>query len=288
MKGFFKHISILILMLSIGVVILNNLYDNVFLNTSPRGKLQLAIKQEQEHIDYLFLGNSRVENYIDCSIIEAASGKICKNYAMSGSSYQDAYVLLKLLKRSGLTYDNLFIQLDPSLKNEAMTESFRASLVPFVNSYEIQIDHVALNLSPAEDHLPFYKYAKYDYLYGVRACFAQLYKNTSEYVELGYVPQYHTGNSNFGMLEDFALKNRFTELIKEEAVNDKAKIHFFTSPYCPDMDNTVVFNKLTSFYPGYINYSSFYKESHYFANCTHMNDKGAQVFTKQIIKDFNL
>lgn len=287
MSRFSKYILWMLLILGIIVLAADQIYDYIFLNTSPRDKVQLAIKQKQGHVDYLFLGNSRVENYIDCSIIEKTTGKTCENFGMSGTSYQDSYVLLNLLKENGLTYSHLFIQLDATVKNETMTRSFKASLVPFIDS-NIQVKDVKLKLSWSEKNIPFYKYAKYDYLYGMRACFAQLYKNKSDDVNLGFIPQYEIGDNYASQIVLSGLKNKYVKYLKENAIQDQASIHFYTSPYCAKMKNTIAFNKFKEDYKDYINYASFYKNEDYFANCTHMNFQGAQIFTRQLIKDFNL
>ena len=288
MGKFFKHIMVLVLMLSSMAILLDQVYDYIFFNTSARDKVQLAIKQKQGFVDYIFIGNSRVENYIDCSLIENLTGKTCENYALSGGSYQDAFVLLHLLKKNGLTYGNLFIQLDTSLKNEEMTTAFKASLIPFIESYDVNIENVNLSLTWSQRNVPFYRYAQYDYLYGARACAAQLYKDQDDEVELGYLPKYNTGTAKSKPLSNLTLQNRFVELLRKQALQDQAQVYFYTSPYCSEMKNRDIFNELNSLYPGYINYASYYQNPQYFANCTHMNHEGAQVFTKQIIEDFNL
>lgn len=288
MKRFLIHISVILVLLIALSYVLDKSYNFIFINTSARDKTQLALKQDQGYVDFVFLGSSRVENYIDCNLIEVITGKTCVNYAISGGSHQDAFVLFKLLKKRGLTYSHLFLQLDPNIKNMEMTTAFKASMIPLMEHYEIQFDNVDLSLTWEERHLPFYKYAEYDYLYGIRACFAQLYKNKNDDVELGYLPKYYIGNANAGAIQTINTYNKYIELLKEEVVDDNAQVHFFTSPYCPDMTNTSIFNQLSSFYPGYINYASTYNNPAYFANCNHMNHNGAQVFTKQIIKDFNL
>lgn len=288
MGGFLKHVLFIITLILVGALVLHCTYDFIFTNTSARDKTQLALKQKQPYVDYVFLGSSRVENYIDCETIEAITGKSCRNYALSGGSYQDAYVLLKLLKKQGLTYGHLFIQLDTGMKNEQMTTAFKASLIPLIDHYEIKIENVDLSLSWSERYVPFYKYAEYDYLYGIRACFAQLYKNQEDNVKLGYHSKNYVGNTNASTISDLVFSNKFIELTQEEAKKDNAKIHFYTSPYCVDMKNTELFNQFKLYYPGYINYANFYLEPAYFANCTHMNHQGAQIFTRQIVKDFNL
>jgi hypothetical protein len=288
MGKFLKHIIGLILMLSSMAILLDRVYDYIYFSTSARDKVQLALKQEQGHVDYIFIGNSRVENYIDCSLIKDLTGKTCENYALSGGSYKDAFVLLNLLKKNGLTYGNLFIQLDTSLKNEEMSKSFKASLIPFVESYKVEIENVDFSLTWSQRNLPFYRYAQYDYLYGVRALAEQIFKDQDDEVVLGYLPKYYTGTAYSGSLSSLTLQNRFVELLRKQALQDHAKVYFFTSPYCSEMKNLDVFNELDSLYPEYVNYASFYQNPQYFANCTHMSHEGAQVFTKQIIKDFNL
>lgn len=288
MKKLVKHIFFIFLIICIGAFCLDNIYDQIFMKTSPRDKVQLAIKQNQDHVNYLFLGNSRVENFIDCELIEEMTGKSCSNYAFSGGSYEDAFVLLKLLKKRHLTYDHIFLQLDASIKGGKMTQSFKASLVPFVKYYDINLENVDLNLTWEEKYIPFYRYAEYDYLYGFRSCVAQLYKNQDEDIELGYKPKFETGKAYSSTINNLPLKNKFVEFIKQEVKKDKAQIHFFTSPYCAEMENTEAFNQYNFIYSDYVNYSSFYSDPAYFANCTHMNHTGAQIFTVQIINDFNL
>jgi hypothetical protein len=288
MINFCKHILLILLVIFLSAYALEDIYDYTFINTSARDKTQLALKQNQGHVNYLFLGNSRVENYIDCTVIKEVTGKSCKNFALSGGSYKDAFVLLYLLKKQGLTFDHLFLQLDTALNSETMSESFKSSLVPFIEVYQINMEEVDLDLTWSQRNLPFYKYAQYDYLYGVRSCAAQLYKNTDKEIQMGYVPRYKEGTAFAKNISSIQFKNRFVDLLQKQAIKDKAEVHFFTSPYCVEMRNTVIFDQLFNYYPDYINYSSFYSQPEYFVNCTHMNDSGAQVFTRQLVTDFNL
>ncbi|WP_194852186.1 hypothetical protein [Nonlabens antarcticus] len=288
MKKFIIHILIVGVVLVTIASVLDYSYDYIFLNTSSRDKVQLALKQKHDYVDYLFLGSSRVENHVDCDLIQSLTGKSCVNYGISGGSYEDSLVLLHLLKQKGLTYGHLFIQLDNSIEDGGMTKNFKASLIPFIAPYELKIEGINISLSWSQKNIPFYRYAQYDYLYGIRSCAAQILKNQDEIKQFGYKPQYGIGSHFSGLIKKTPIKNKYIEFIKKEAIRDNAQIHFFTSPYCPSMKNTGTYNRFKSYYPGYINYASYYSNPTYFANCSHMNNNGAQVFTKQIVKDFNL
>jgi hypothetical protein len=63
-------------------------------------------------------------------------------------------------------------------------------------------------------------------------------------------------------------------------------IEFFTAPYCKEVKNRAFMDKVQLKLPGLHNYIDLFDDKdEYFFNCGHLNEAGAEVFTKTLVDD---
>ncbi len=63
-------------------------------------------------------------------------------------------------------------------------------------------------------------------------------------------------------------------------------LEFFTSPYCKEIKNRDFMDKVQLKLRGLHNYFDLFDDKdEYFFNCGHLNEAGAEVFTKTLVKD---
>lgn len=82
------------------------------------------------------------------------------------------------------------------------------------------------------------------------------------------------------------LRNQSYENIKKICNEKGITLITVTTPICQNIDNKEYFNEVIKIYPEIKRYDSLIKEDMYYSSCGHMNNKGAELFTKKIIQDF--
>ncbi|GAA4942949.1 hypothetical protein GCM10023314_15010 [Algibacter agarivorans] len=289
MKQFLIYISKVIGILIILMYGLDTLYSYVFKNGIPRNKIQKILQTKNVHYDIVFLGSSRTENHIDCALVEQLTGKSCVNFGLSGGSIGDMLILLTLADSNGVTFDDVFLQVDYNYNSKGLSNNFKASLIPFIKNTDIKKELKKDKQNFYYSSIPFYRYMKYDKVVGFReSLLAFLGKKPKINLEVGFNPKVGVGLTKSGQLPTiYNDKNEeiqsLISLMKEKRVNLK----FFIAPYCMEMENRNRFGVLKSRLTNIFNYSSVfdYKEE-YFFNCGHLNIDGAREFTKILIKDF--
>lgn len=271
------------------MVLLDHTYTAAFQNEIPRNKVQLAATLENTHIDYIFLGSSRVENHIDCDLITKITGKSCLNLGLQGSRINDAKALVLLLESNNITYEKLLMQVDYIYNFNNYSPSLISGIVPFVTKRsfprELKED---LNL-PISYNIPFVRFAYNDKLSGLREVLMQFVgKKPSIDLSNGYNPLEGVGQKVSGEFPNqiAATNSGLDELL---AINNN-RIILFTAPYCKNTGNREDFMEvLIKRYPNLKNFSAIFdEEEQYYSNCGHLNKEGAAKFTEILTKDILL
>ncbi len=288
MFNFFKYLVIIIAFTVFAMYVLDNFYTYVYYNGDARNKLQYVTKLGDKKIDYIFIGSSRVENHIDCDLIQQITGKSCLNLGKQGAKLGDGLLMILLLNNYDVKYSKIFYQLDYTSNYYGLEKSTRAQAYPLVKKSGNKELKGILNLSRLYN-IPFYGYAKQDKVIGIRELTATLINRKSN-VKLanGFVPRYGNSQRTFGELPDF-ISQPNEELI-EMKKNTENKLVLFTAPYCSKDTNRKDFMKsLNKHYPESLNLmDAFDEKTHFFADCGHLNAEGAAAFTKLLIKKLNL
>ena len=296
MRKFLFYILALIGTSVILLATLDAVYTYVFSHGTPRNKIAHILSIEKQHIDYIFIGSSRVDNTIDAKVIEKETGKKAINLGVQGGKIDDFYLMLQLLKKQEITAETIFIQIDYIYNIEGNSEALKSSLMPYIH------DEIVSNFIKTRDpeylalkYLPFYRYLIYDYKIGFREFFNTA-TGQAGWIDLenGYFPLYGSSGKDLqGSLPDHIRnKNDKIRQINSFARANNLNVVYFMAPFCPDMQNLDFASKLQEKLPNFINFSRPSSlQNEVFYDCAHLNDKGAkefsQIFAEKIKEHIN-
>lgn len=292
MKKFIRDIGILFLSTIIVLFVLDWLYTYTYKNGIPRNKIAYILSIKNEQIDYIFLGSSRVDNMIDPSIITSITGKKALNLGIQGAKPDDYLLMLKLIELQNIKTDTIFIQMDYvyNFGKNSPSEIVMSSLMPYLDIPEIASNVKERNPDYAAlRHVPFYRYLVYDYKLGFREFFnTNTGRKPKVDLDNGYNAKYGTVSKKLRGTLPSKIKesNETVEKIHTFAQENKLKIVYFMSPFCPETKNSDFSEKLKKRIPDLIDYSRIFNDhENYFFNCSHLNDTGAKEFSKRFAQD---
>lgn len=286
MKRFLKYLLTMLAGFYMLLYILDRIYTYVYQNSLPRNKISYLIAQESQHIDYIFIGSSRVDNTINSTIIEKETGKQALNLGIQAAKPSDYYLILKLLEELDISSDYIFIQIDHVFNLDTNSEILNSYLMPYNNYNTIQ-DHLKNKMNDYWfiQNIPFYRYLKYDYLIGFREFFSTAIKKPVK-IDLsdGFFPKpgYSGAPLKMRLSNVIANNNKYIDSINVFAQNNNQKIIFFTSPYCPDTENIDFIDKLGEKLKVFWDFSRDFESEEYFYDCLHLNENGAIIFSEKI------
>ena len=169
MQRFAKYILLIFSGLLLIMFVLDKAYTYTYKNSLPRNKISYLISQKSEHIDFIFIGSSRVDNTINTEVIEKHLGGKSLNLGIQASKPSDYLLIVKLLQELQISSDYIFIQLDHSFNLDTNSDILNSFLVPYMEYTSIQ-RHLKSTLNDYwyVKNIPFYRYLKYDYQLGFR------------------------------------------------------------------------------------------------------------------------
>ncbi len=293
MRRFVQYMSIIIAITLALLFAFDALYTYAFTSGVPRSKLQHILQQKNKTYDYLFLGSSRTEFHIDCDLIEELTGKSCINYGISGTTFKDSYSMLQLMGAQGIKFKNVFVQVDYMYNDTDYSSYFRARLLAHQQEPIVRDVLKEYDIIFADTYIPFYRYIMNDQVIGFREVFNLLRGARSKTnFENGYIPKFGTHDYSIESLPNSIIEsnpsiNAMTEYFEEHNVRS----FFFIAPLCNStVDRDLYVELLKTKIPDFHDYVSLYDgkgEGLYF-DCGHLNDKGAQDFTRVLTNDLIL
>ena len=294
MLRFIKYILLIFFGILLILYLLDSIYSYVYSNSNPRNKISYLISQRSEHINYIFIGSSRVDNTINTDIIEKATGKSALNLGIQASKPSDYLLILKLLEDLEITSDYVFIQMDHSFNLDNNSNILNSYLVPY-NNYKSIEEHLNATMDDywSVKFIPFYKFLKYDYQIGFREFFSSVIgKEIKIELSNGFHPKrgYSGVPLKARLSEKIANRNKFVDSIFSYQKRKNMNIIYFTAPYCPGTSNIDFITKLTEKFEIFWNFSQEINSEDYFYDCLHLNENGANLFSKKItikIKNLN-
>lgn len=291
MKRFALYLLSITAFLIAFLYFLNILYTYTFNNGVARSKIQYILQQKNVSYDYVFFGSSRSECHIDCALVEELTGKSCLNLGISGSTLQDALVLIELMNAQDIEIKNAFVQVDYMYNTTGFSSNFKARLLPFSNDVKINKFLVGDDKSLANEYLPFYRYLKNDHVIGFREVFNLLIgKKALVDFDNGFRPI--LGNSvlrNQSLPETIITTNPSIEAMELIFKEKEMNFYFFVAPICSSVVHNGYINKLKTKIPNLHNYRSVYDgRQALFFDCGHLNARGAQEFTRLLTNDLIL
>ncbi|MFD1614966.1 hypothetical protein [Gelatiniphilus marinus] len=288
MKEFLGYIFKILIIAFVVMYVFDKVYSYTFQNGAPRNKIQKILQLKNQHYDYAFLGSSRTENHIDCELVEKLTGKSCINLAISGGTIGDMLILMTIAESKGITFNEVFLQVDYSYNGSGISNNFRASLVPYINHKVVKQQLIENGESVFYNYIPFYRYLKYDKVVGFREFFSVLFnKKPKTDLNVGFAPKTGQGLAVSGKLPDkFKAENDELTALFRLMEKRNTKMVCFIAPYCKNIENRAFMRTLKSRVPDLKDYISVFDDNpEFFFNCGHLNIEGARAFTKIITED---
>lgn len=286
MSSFIKYLSVILVILTILLFLMEGIYTASFQKGFSRNKIQYVIQLSDKHIDYIFLGSSRVENHIDCELVTRLTGKSCINLGLQGSKTIDSAALLQILVDNGVTYEKVLFQLDYAVNFDSYSPAFKSYIAPFIKNKNIDENLIGQLDLPNSFKMPFIRYANNDKIVGVREVLLQLYGKPGRIdFSNGFEGLEGTGKNIKGRLPQRIKPNNKGVIWMKKL--EPHKMVFYTSPYCSAATNRKeMILSLQSNYPSVISYIDIFDDKEiYFVDCGHLNKHGASSFTEILTKD---
>ncbi|MDN3666500.1 hypothetical protein ACFFU1_13355 [Algibacter miyuki] len=283
MARFIKY-TLVVVLLVIGVLFtMDTAYVLIYKKSQSRNKLQYILKTKQEHFDVVFLGSSRVANHIDTKLFDSLSGKKTINLGIMGGQLNDNLLQLKLLLVTN-TISSVYLQLDDNFERTAPTVMGTAAAMPFIRN-DIIHEHAKKYFNNFNKlyYIPFYRYGINDAKIGFRELFFSLLQKKPRIdPSVGFNPKFGSILKNKGSLpSSISIGNAVLDEIKTICKSQNIELTLFIAPYAESVKNRSYIWELKRKNPELLDFSAGYPDS-LFYNFSHLNNKGAQIFTKNL------
>lgn len=273
------------------MAILDFIYTKVYEKSQPRTKFQFLKSLENKKADYVFLGSSRVENGIAPYVIERNTGKVAINLGFQDSKFTDIFTVLQLLKTYNITFEKVFIQADFIFNTDGNSKFLEYQMIPFIQENTVIQKHLSAHPDYwAIKHIPFYRYCIYDSKLGFREFYANLIgKQTKIVKQKGFSPLYGSSFVKPEVLPTFLNdRNVIYDSIRKYCDNNKIEVIFYCAPFNKYTKNLDYIQKLKTKIPDLKDYSESINDDNLFRDNSHLNQRGAEFFTKILLKDLEL
>lgn len=287
MRKFLVHIGAFAFAALVLLWVLDLAYTTVYKTSTPRTKFQLLRSVAGKEFDYLFLGSSRVDNFIIPRQIERQTGRSSINLGFQSSRPVDIYHMQRILSAYEIRAPKTFVQLDYYYNSTDRSRMMEFEMMPFIR----ENDAVRNNYAYRDDfkmlyYAPFLRYCLFDHKIGFREIVQNMLgRKTSLAKNMGYNPltrtMAHVNESCPLVIVDH---QPMIDSIRTEAVRQNSELTFFASPLHPDVRNRNFVKALSKKVGGLSDYTDFLTDPTDFANATHVNDKGARKLTSHFIE----
>jgi|SRR6218665_335272 len=287
MRKFLIYISSVFLAVAVLMVACDFGYTLTYQKAKPRNKFEYILQMKPQKINYVFLGSSRTENHIVTSEVKVLTGESAINLGMAGAVFEDNLLQLKLLLDRKVKIEKLFLQVDYLYDHPGVSNIGNSMALPFIHNQVVK-SHLESQMPNfnALYYIPFYRYLVTDFAIGFREFFFTMVGKKSKIdISDGFVPK--NGSEpfqTFSFPKQIAAENKTITAFKNICKANKIELVLFCAPFCSKTENTAYIRKLKLNLPELHDYSTAVPDS-LFYNCGHLNEKGAQFFTKKLIQD---
>lgn len=243
-------------------------------------------EMDGEAVDYILLGSSRMNNHIDPTQIKRETGKDGFNLGVNAFSIFESYLMLKeFLKKN--TTKMVIVQVDSRYRHTVPDWRGEKPWLPFI--YE---PYVYEEFEPygteykLYKHIPFYRYLKFESRIGYRDVITSALGKGHEYENLkGYDPRTQilkkevVYNPDKPITKENINSSKMIELCKAYNI----KLIFVTAPAYKFRGDL---SPLHDYLPNYHDFKDSIRQRELFSDQIHLNAKGAELFTGQIIDAF--
>jgi len=273
---------------------LDFLYTTVYENAVPRNKMQhILALNSNDTLDYVFLGNSRVENSIKISTIEKQTGKSALNLGTQGATLVDLHLFLQLLVDKKIDIGKIYVQVDNTFNMNQSSDLVNYQAMPYIKSNAIIKDYIKRSDANyyKNYYIPFYRYATKDYKLGLREFVASSF-NYKAQIDLrdGFRPLSGTLKpmNRTVLPEAIYIRNLDFEKIDAICKAHKIDVTYYCAPYCDNVENAEYTTQLKLKIKNFKDFSKAVPSNEMFTNCSHLNETGANYFTELLIKELDL
>ena len=289
MKRFLKQTILFLVILFAASLLLDVIYTVIISHSAERNKIENVIHTTNKKYDVVIMGTSRANNHFVTELFEK-EGLRAFNYGISGAHLFETSLLLKLMVANKYEIKNLVLEADLSICNEKRDEGTTARFMPYIHCNEIIKKHYENEADFYQIYyLPFYRYIKFDNKIGFREVYDVTAKKTTNTLHnKGYYPliTHKKGNMKNDISSLKVIRNKYYEEIKQICKDNNIKLTVVMTPMCANTKGLNYFNKVQQLYPEIHNFENVVTDDKYFASCGHLNDEGARIYTKRIIKEF--
>ena len=291
MIKFLKNIILILIAIIAILFVLDIIYTKVYTVSQPRNKAQYILSLDEKiNLDYVFLGSSRVENFIMPSIIKEETNKETINLGTQGAKLDDVNIFLRLLIDKQVNIERLFVQVDYIYNIETNSDIVRSQILPFIKSNTTINNYLKRTDSNYNKnyYIPFYRYATNDYRIGFREFFVSLINKKSNIdFNDGFVPLYDSikiRERHKAILPKRIIESNSSLLeIDSLCTANNINVTYFCAPFCSGLITNNYLSKLNEKIPDFKDFSTVIKQDKLFQNCSHLNKNGAEAFTRHLI-----
>jgi hypothetical protein len=289
MKHFVLFIAKIIVILLLIAYALEGIYTYVYSKSKNRNKIENIVNSGTKQFDVIMLGSSRANNHFDAQLF-VDKGINAYNYGMSGATLEESLLVLKLMMDKKYVIKTIILEVDLNIRAETFSKGTRARFMPYLTT-NATVYHYYKAVLPKFDYLyyvPFYRYVENDSELGLREMlFAASNKKSDNILNLGFSPLHGTRvNMAYDLSEFKPHKNRYYEKIKQICKDNEINLISLSTPICSTAKGLDYFDKIKVVYPEVYNYANAVTDDKYFSSCGHLNEEGAQIFTRIVLKDF--
>lgn len=264
-------------------------YTRILTHAPANDKITLIKRSSGRKFNYVFVGSSRVNNCIIPSIIEKETGKTSLNLGVESARPHDILTLVKLLVASNVKCDSVFVQADYGFNHLESSTFLEFQAMPYLRQDSILSNHMSyLPDAWALKHIPFYRYAVYERKIGLHSTFAALRRKSPSNLEKTSGCMLLRGQQlldEYTMPKTISVQNRYCEELEKFAKIHNLHLVYFTSPFMLSVKTKDFMSKLKKKIPGLHDYSRAIASDSLFRNQSHLNNKGAAVFTELLLSD---
>ena len=289
MNRFFKLTLQSLLLLFSAALLLDVFYTVIISHSVQRNKVEFIMHSKNNKYDVVIMGTSRANNHFVTELFEK-QGLNAFNYGMSGAHMFETSLLLKVMMANKFKIKTIILEADLSICNEKRDEGTTARFMPYIHQNAIIKKHCENEADFYQIYyMPFYRYIKFDAKIGFReVCDVLAKKPTNALHNKGYYPLISNkkGNMKNNISALKVIRNRYYEAIKQICKQNNIKLLVVMTPMCENTKGLNYFDKVQQLYPEIHNFENVVTDDNYFASCGHLNDAGARIYTKRIIKEF--
>ncbi|QIE60631.1 hypothetical protein G5B37_13980 [Rasiella rasia] len=282
MKKFGAYILILVTATVVIFYLLDAGYTYVYNNGAYRSKaMWVRDMKDLPKLDYIVLGSSRANYFINPTVIEAQTGKMGLNLGVNASTGIEIFLMLdEFLKIRDvdtvfIQVDSKYIQMNPDLVGEQ-------AWIPFIYEpvkYELFKDHGDEYIWCR--YMPFYRYQRSEARLGYRNVIPSLLGKGVSYKEnSGYFPKSGVIKKERPYRADKPItqENPYFKMMIELCEEKNVPVIFFTAPIYGFKGDL---KPLQKYLPNYYDLKESITDRNLFSDQTHLNTQGATVFSRK-------